>query len=156
MASHKPGEVARPAESDRGWFAFEPKDDTYLASAGFDLRSLNENEAGDEGFIAVKNGEFVHCKTGKAVRFWGVNGPPDIKDPAQLRRCARLLAKHGVNLVRILWPGLQRRRRNRPGQGRTRDRHRRGDEVRGHLHRYFALLVSDDLAEAEHSVARRL
>jgi hypothetical protein len=99
--SHKPGEVARPAESDRGWFAFEPKDDTYLASAAFDLRSLNEHEAGDEGFIQVKNGEFVHGNSGKAVRFWGVNGPPDIKDPAQLRRCARLLAKHGVNLIRF-------------------------------------------------------
>jgi hypothetical protein len=97
----RPGEIAKPAESDHGWFAFDPKDDAFLATAGFDLRSLNENEAGDEGFIHASEGQFVHSKTGKSVRFWAVNGPPDINDPAQLRRCARTLAKHGVNLVRF-------------------------------------------------------
>jgi hypothetical protein len=98
----KPGEVARVAESDQGWFPFEPNDDKFAANAAFDLRSLNEKEAGEGGFIAVKDGEFIHSKTGKPVRFWAVNGPPEsIKDPAELRRCARMLAKYGVNEVRL-------------------------------------------------------
>ncbi|HET6251399.1 MAG TPA: hypothetical protein VFE47_27185 [Tepidisphaeraceae bacterium] len=101
----KPGEAAHVAESDKGWFAFDPKDDAFLPTSGFDLRSLNEKQAGDGGFIAVKGGEFVHSATGKAVRFWGVDGPPDkMDDPAELRRCARMLAKHGVNLIRIHAP----------------------------------------------------
>jgi hypothetical protein len=98
----KPGDAPKVAESDAGWFAFDPKDDAFLATAGFDLRSLNEKEAGDDGFISVKEGQFVHSRTGSAVRFWAVNGPPDkMEDPAQLRRAARMLAKHGVNLVRV-------------------------------------------------------
>jgi len=97
----KPGETAKVAESDKGWFAFDPKDDAFGATAGFDLRPLNEKEAGEEGFIHIKDGQFVHSKTGKPVRFWAVNGPPDNMDDPELRRCARMLAKHGVNLVRI-------------------------------------------------------
>ncbi|MDB5173192.1 MAG: hypothetical protein JWN51_1965 [Phycisphaerales bacterium] len=102
----RPGHApAAQAQDDKGWFSFDPKDDAFEASAGFDLRTLNEKVAGDGGFIAVKNGQFVHSKTGKTVRFWGVNGPPDeFKDPARLRQCARILAKHGVNLVRIHAP----------------------------------------------------
>ncbi len=104
----KPGEAAPPtdaAEAGRGWFAFDPQDDGFGPTAAFDLRSLNEKEAGDGGFIGTKDGHFVHLKTDKTVRFWGVNGPPDdLKDPAQLRHCARVLAKHGVNLVRLHAP----------------------------------------------------
>ena len=37
-----------------------------------------------------------------------VNGPPgELKDPAELRKCARMLAKHGVNLVRIHGGGIR-------------------------------------------------
>jgi hypothetical protein len=90
------------SESEQGWFAFDPKDDAFTAAAAFDLRWLNEKEAGAEGFIAVLDGQFVHAKSGRTLRFWGVNGPPDsMTDPALLRRCARMLAKHGVNLVRV-------------------------------------------------------
>src|SRR5262249_21185863 len=33
--------------------------------------------------------------------FWAVNGPPhDLKGPA-LKQCARLLAKYGVNMIRV-------------------------------------------------------
>jgi hypothetical protein len=35
------------------------------------------------------------------VRFWAVNGPPHELTGADLRQCARMLAKHGVNLVRV-------------------------------------------------------
>jgi hypothetical protein len=97
--------AALAAEAEPGWFAFTPGDDSFKADCPIDLRSLNEKVAGEGGFIAVNNGQFVHSRTGRPVRFWGVNGPPDKMDnPAALRRCARLLAKYGVNLVRIHAP----------------------------------------------------
>lgn len=100
----KPDQAAQDSASagDAGWFAFAPAEDRFGADSGFDLRSLNEKTAGDGGFIAVKDGRFVHGKTGEPVRFWAVNGPPaDLRDRAALRRAARLLAKYGVNLVRV-------------------------------------------------------
>jgi hypothetical protein len=98
----KPGSMPKPGQSDAGWFAFQPNDDPFRPDAGFDLRLLNEKQAGDEGFINVKDGQFIHSATGNVERFWGVNGPPGgMNDPKELRRCARMLAKRGVNLIRI-------------------------------------------------------
>ncbi|MGE3822466.1 MAG: hypothetical protein AB7I30_23880, partial [Isosphaeraceae bacterium] len=85
---------------NRGWFAFDPGSDPYSSGNPIDLRSLNENQAGDGGFIAAREGRFVHADSGQPVRFWAVNGPAG-KDPESLRREARLLAKRGVNLVRV-------------------------------------------------------
>jgi len=98
----KPGEErAVLPENNSDWFPFDPAPDAFTSSP-IDLRSFNERSAGDGGFIAVKNGEFVHGSTGAPIRFWGVNGPPaDLTDVDELRRVARMLAKHGVNLVRI-------------------------------------------------------
>jgi hypothetical protein len=101
--SAKPGETpAAVSESDGpGWFAFDPKPDPFAPSE-IDLRFLNERAAGDGGFIGVRNGEFIHTTSGKPVRFWAVNGPPaDMNDPGELAHTARMLAKHGVNMVRI-------------------------------------------------------
>ena len=90
---------ASAAADTKDWFAFDPKSDTFAADSVIDLRSLNEKFAGEHGFIRVKDGQFS-CG-GKPVRFWAVNGPPpDLKGDA-LRRCARLLAKYGINLVRV-------------------------------------------------------
>jgi hypothetical protein len=100
----KPDQLAeasrRLAEANKGWFPFDAKSDSYSAKSAIDLRSLNEKTAGDGGFIAVKGSQFIHSKTGEPVRFWAVNGPSS-KSPEDLRREARMLAKHGVNLVRI-------------------------------------------------------
>lgn len=90
----------RAAEANRGWFAFAPPSDEFQPSSGIDLRFLNEAQAGDGGFIGVKDGRFNHSGTGRPERFWAVNGPPG-KDRESLRKQARLLAKRGVNLVRI-------------------------------------------------------
>lgn len=90
------------AEENKNWFRFEPGPDRFDASAGFDLRSLNESVAGEQGRIVARDGRFVHEKSGTPVRFWAVNGPPhSLTDPAELDRCGRTLAKYGVNLVRI-------------------------------------------------------
>jgi hypothetical protein len=83
------------------WFPFDPKPDPFATNSAIDLRSLNERAAGDHGFISVRTGQFVHSATGEPIRFWAVNGPPHDLKGAELRECARMLAKHGVNLVRV-------------------------------------------------------
>ncbi len=89
------------APDERGWFPFAPKTDSFNADNAIDCRALNESFAGEHGFIAVKDGAFVYGKTGEAVRFWAVNGPPPNLDGDALRQTARRLAKYGVNMVRI-------------------------------------------------------
>ena len=82
------------------WFSFDPKPDPF-ADSPIDLRFLNEKFAGEHGYIAARDGHFVHRTNGQPVRFWAVNGPSrEGGDRASLRQTARLLAKHGVNLVR--------------------------------------------------------
>jgi len=101
----KPGEIAaaqaRDAAESQGWFAFDPKKDDFGAGSAIDLRFLNEKFAGENGFIGVKDGRFIHTGNGEPVRFWGVNGPPQELKGDELQRCARMLAKHGVNMVRV-------------------------------------------------------
>lgn len=92
--------LAQPAP-DQGWFAFDPGPDPFLAASATDLRFLNEKSAGENGWIQVKDGRFVHARTDQPVRFWAVNGPPNDLKGEPLRRCARLLAKYGVNMVRF-------------------------------------------------------
>jgi hypothetical protein len=99
----RPNGTAKPGQAPvavAGWFAFDPKPDPFDAASAIDLRGLNEKVAGDGGFIAAKGSQFVHSKTGEPVRFWAVNGPSG-KDREALRKEARILAKRGVNLVRI-------------------------------------------------------
>jgi hypothetical protein len=93
----------RGAETtDDGFFPFVPAPDEFRTGCVIDLRSLNESFAGEGGWIEVRDGHFVHGKSGEPLRFWAVNGPsPSAKTSEQLRREARVLAKYGVNLVRI-------------------------------------------------------
>jgi hypothetical protein len=90
-----------PAAEKAQWFDFAPQADAFAADSPIDLRFLNEKFAGEFGFIAAKDGQFIHSASGRPVRFWGVNGPPDDLQGDDLRRCARMLAKYGVNLVRV-------------------------------------------------------
>jgi len=95
------GVLTARQRADDSWPAFDPKPDPFTPSSAFDLRSLNEKQAGDGGVIAARGSHFVHSATGQPVRFWAVNGPPQNLSGDELRDCARMLAKHGVNLVRI-------------------------------------------------------
>ncbi len=90
-----------PAAAEAGWFAFRPKPDSFGRDSALDLRFLNEKFAGERGCIGVQDGQFIHTTTGEPVRFWAVNGPPHHLTGAELQRCARALAKRGVNLVRV-------------------------------------------------------
>jgi len=87
--------------AEEGWFPFEPKPDPFAQDSLLDLRFLNEHIAGENGFIAVREDQFIHSKTGEPMRFWAVNGPPHGLNGTDLQQCARMLAKHGVNLVRL-------------------------------------------------------
>ena len=90
-----------PLFAQQEWIPFNPPADNFGESA-IDLRHLNEKFAGENGRIIARHGQFVHSATGQPVRFWAVNGPPSsVKEPTELRRVARSLAKRGVNLVRI-------------------------------------------------------
>jgi hypothetical protein len=89
------------AAPEPGWFAFDPKPDNFGSNSVIDLRFLNEKVAGENGPIGVKNGEFIHTGNGASVRFWAVNGPPRALSGDALRQCARMLAKRGVNMVRV-------------------------------------------------------
>jgi hypothetical protein len=89
------------ARGNETWFSFAPKPDPFTDTSAIDMRSLNEKFAGEHGFIAVKAGQFIHSGNGEPLRFWGVNGPPHELKGAELRQCARMLAKYGVNLVRV-------------------------------------------------------
>jgi hypothetical protein len=90
-----------PPAPTQGWFPFDPKPDAFATNSAIDLRFLNERFAGEHGFISTRDGHFIHAGNGQPVRFWGVDGPPGNLQGEALRRCARMLAKHGVNLVRI-------------------------------------------------------
>jgi hypothetical protein len=96
--------VSATAADTGNWFAFDPKPDVSTADSPINLRRLNEKFAGEQGVIATKDGRFVHSANGKPVRFWAVNGPPHDLTGDALRHSARLLARYGVNLVRVHGP----------------------------------------------------
>jgi hypothetical protein len=89
------------AAGDDGWFDFRPKPESSASESPINLRRLNEEFAGEHGFITAKDGRFIHSGNGQPVRFWAVNGPPHDLTGEPLKNCARLLARYGVNLVRI-------------------------------------------------------
>ncbi|WP_035609714.1 hypothetical protein [Haloferula sp. BvORR071] len=104
MGILKPAEIAaqrdKLAKENEGWVPWMPPKDSFK-DALLDLRSLNEKFAGEKGGIGTKGADFVYKSTGEKVRFWAVNGPPPELQGEDLAECARMLAKHGVNLVRI-------------------------------------------------------
>ncbi|MDJ0661088.1 MAG: hypothetical protein QNJ42_16605 [Crocosphaera sp.] len=83
---------------------FEPEKDNYDKKALLDLRYLNENVAGETGFIRLSPNRKDFVKgDGKSIRFWAVNSYVWEKSYQQLEDNARFLAKRGVNMVR--WHG---------------------------------------------------
>lgn len=102
----KPGDRAGTAAP--GWWAFEPPMDTLEGSV-LDLRRLNEETAGQSGFIRRKKDGLV-LGSGKRVRFWAVNCGADVirMDRGSVDYLARRLAGAGVNLVRFHGPIFDR------------------------------------------------
>jgi hypothetical protein len=96
----KAAHLQQIAEANKGWLPWSPPRDDFKATP-IDLRRLNEAYAGEHGWIRADQDRFLLGDTGTAVRFWGVNGPPEHLRGGELAACARQLAKRGVNLVRL-------------------------------------------------------
>jgi hypothetical protein len=95
----KPGQKSGVAEA--GWFAYEPGVDGFDAGALLDLRTLNEKEAGQSGFMR-REGERLVLGDGRPVRLWGINVSRENLgvDGSTTEYLARRLAKLGYNAVR--------------------------------------------------------
>jgi len=105
--------LAGPAWGQETW-AFEPERDAFSEQAFFDLRSLNEEEAGESGWVGTTpEGGFVDG-AGRPLRFWALNTTVEREKPYNTSRpdpgwhpepdighAARWLAKRGANLVRV-------------------------------------------------------
>ena len=78
------------------FFNLEPTDDPFDASP-IDLRALNEEVAGQNGFV-TRSGDKYLLGDGTRTRFWGVTADA-IPDP-DLAELAKFLAKRGVNMAR--------------------------------------------------------
>lgn len=101
-----PSGLRRPGQRHNraapGWFPFEPDADRFTESP-LDLRFLNERYAGENGWIRARGENFVHERTGEVVRFWAVNAGPGVVNLSKpkIDHLARMLAKYGVNMVRL-------------------------------------------------------
>ena len=95
----KPGE--KLGTDEPSWWSFEPKPETFSPDALLDLRSLNENEAGESGFIQA-NGDSFKLGNGQPVRFWAVNTIlPANATHEDMDFTAARFAKLGINMVRL-------------------------------------------------------
>ncbi|AZL60762.1 hypothetical protein EI545_19210 [Tabrizicola piscis] len=85
-----------------GTWPFQPEEDTFEDSAALDLSYLNEEVAGQSGFVgrSPDGASFVRGD-GTPIRFWAVNTDVARKGLDELRQHARFLAKRGVNMVRL-------------------------------------------------------
>jgi hypothetical protein len=94
--------LSESARAQAGTWAFEPKPDPFDDSALLDLRSLNENQSGETGFVTLsEDGNDFARGDGKPIRFWAVGSDLYRKSPEEMDRHCRFLAKLGVNLVRL-------------------------------------------------------
>lgn len=83
---------------------FRPGADDHRADAMLDLRTLNEPLAGQAGFVRRSaDGASFARGDGTPLRFWGVLLRTDTHDwtDEQIDRHYRMMAKRGVNLVRL-------------------------------------------------------
>ncbi|MGK7394040.1 MAG: T9SS type A sorting domain-containing protein [Candidatus Cyclobacteriaceae bacterium M3_2C_046] len=91
------------SQSTETW-SFEYPGDEFTDEALLDLQYLNENEAGENGFIELSaDGNAFVDGNGQEIRFWAINGASMSKelDDDQLATYARFLAKMGVNMIRF-------------------------------------------------------
>ena len=112
MGSLKPDQLAdkikQVAANNQGWIPWNPSPDEFKPSP-IDLRPLNEKFAGENGLIQVRGEQFVHQKNNEPVRFWAVNGPPNQLKGDALKGACQMLAKHGVNMIRLHGPIYDRK-----------------------------------------------
>lgn len=106
---YKPGEQPKDLVSwkEEDTWPFQPEKDKFSPDALLDLRGLNEDIAGQHGFIRLsEDGNDLVRGDDQPIRFWGGSTytqriAHEKKDQALLEHHARFLAKRGVNLVRL-------------------------------------------------------
>ncbi len=95
-----------PELDESNSWAFEPPDDPFTTEAMLDLLELNENVAGETGFVRVsQDGRDFLRGDGQPIRFWSVLGRVDMDmsrfSPQEVETLYRFLAKRGVNMIRL-------------------------------------------------------
>lgn len=95
------------AKAMEGMFAFDPPPEGFEDDSVFDLSYLNEDVAGQDGYMYA-DGEDLYLGSGEKVRLWGVNLENKSLGYPTLKHMAKLYAKRGVNIVRLFWPLFQR------------------------------------------------
>ena len=95
----KPGEDYESPKA--GWFNWDPPVDEYKSNAVDIGQLLNEDVAGQNGWIKAEGQNFIR-PDGKKIRFFSVNMGPGVvsMDKASMDHLADWLAKRGVNMVR--------------------------------------------------------
>jgi hypothetical protein len=93
---------ARPIGSTAGTWAFDYPGRHGSGQPLLDLRSLNEKEAGQSGFVRLTpDGNGFALGDGTPARFWSIGSEVYRQSPGDLIRHVRFLAGIGVNLVRL-------------------------------------------------------
>ncbi|MGE5559326.1 MAG: hypothetical protein ACM3WV_12080 [Bacillota bacterium] len=94
---------ALPAGSSAsGTWVFDAGKDPLKADSMVDLSFLNEDEAGQSGFVGLSpDGNDFVLGNGDPVRFWGINTTVYHASDEELAAHAKFLAKMGVNMVRM-------------------------------------------------------
>jgi hypothetical protein len=93
--------AAQEGIKDATW-AFNYNDAGFKPGAVLDLRSLNEKEAGESGFVQLTpDGDGFALGNGKPIRFWAVVTDIFRLSSVEMATHARFLAKLGVNMVRL-------------------------------------------------------
>ncbi|MFW5845788.1 MAG: hypothetical protein ACOCXJ_06140, partial [Planctomycetota bacterium] len=86
-------------------WAFTPGEDPFSEDVLLDLRHLNEDEAGEHGWIQVDDeGDFQRAD-GEPIRFWAITSnryfTKRMASLEEMRAHAKAMAKRGVNMVRF-------------------------------------------------------
>ncbi len=84
---------------DEGMWAFETPTDSF-AKSDIDLRYLNEDVAGQDGYVKAQGDDFI-LGNGEKVKFWCVNFHNHNLDYESTKYVAKQYAKAGVNMVRV-------------------------------------------------------
>ena len=96
--------IVFPCDAQEQYWSFKFPNQSSLKNAELDLSYLNEDVAGQHGFIKrSRDGNHFVRGDGEAIRFWGVTPRREFVEMPMdsLRVMARFYAKMGINMVRI-------------------------------------------------------
>ena len=96
-----PAQPESDFDESTAW-AFSPREEPFLPDALLDLRSMNETQSGETGFVRLSaDGNSFVRGDGQPIRFWAVGSDIYRRAAGEMERHCRFLAKLGVNMVRL-------------------------------------------------------